>query len=111
MRICDIYQEAYMKKLVKAFKALSDETRLKIYKLILDNPDICVCEIESALKMTQTRISRNLGTLKNAGLVEARRGGIWMHYTAMKKEACCSDIISAVNKAIKVVKINLGCQK
>lgn len=100
-----------MKELVKAFKALSDETRLRIYKLILDNPDICVCELESALKMTQTRISRNLGTLKNAGLVEARRDGIWMHYTALKNKACCSDIISAVNKAIKAVKMNLGCQK
>jgi ArsR family transcriptional regulator len=99
-----------MKELLKAFKALSDETRLRIYKLILDNPDICVCEIESTLKMTQTRISRNLGTLKNAGLVGARRDGIWMHYSALKKEACCSDIISAVNKAIKAVKINLGCK-
>ena len=99
-----------MKELVKAFKALSDETRLKIYKLILDNPDICVCELESALKMTQTRISRNLGTLKNAGLVEARREGIWMHYSALKTGECCSDITSAVNKAIKAVKINIGCK-
>jgi len=99
-----------MKELVKAFKALSDETRLRIYKLILDNPDICVCEIETTLKMTQTRISRNLGTLKNAGLVDARRDGIWMHYTALKNEACCTDIISAVNKAIKTVKLNLGCK-
>jgi DNA-binding transcriptional ArsR family regulator len=60
--------------------------------------------------MTQTRISRNLATLKNAGLVEARRDGIWMHYSALKSEACCSDIISVVNKTIKSVKINLRCK-
>jgi ArsR family transcriptional regulator, arsenate/arsenite/antimonite-responsive transcriptional repressor len=99
-----------MKALVKAFKALSDETRLRIFKLILDNPDICVCDIIGNLKMTQTRISRNLATLKNAGLVDARRDGIWMHYTAIKNISCCPDIITAVNKAVKAVKINLNCK-
>lgn len=87
-----------MKELVKAFKALSDETRLKIYKLILDKPDICVCEIMSTLKMSQTRISRNLSTLKNAGLVEARRDGIWMHYTVSAGNTAAEEINDVVHK-------------
>ena len=92
-----------MKELVKAFKALSDETRLKIYKLILDKPDICVCDIIKTFGMTQTRISRNLATLKNAGLVEARRAGIWMHYTASKDNISAVDIKAAVNKHVKAI--------
>ena len=99
-----------MKQLVKAFKALSDETRLKIYKLILDKPDICVCEIIGALKMTQTRISRNLATLKNAGLVEARRAGIWMHYTVSKDNDSAADITVAVNKHVKVNSDGVKCK-
>jgi ArsR family transcriptional regulator len=98
-----MHKEKSMKQLVKAFKALSDETRLKIYKLILDKPDICVCEIIKTFKMTQTRISRNLATLKNAGLVEARREGIWMHYTASKDNAPAADIKAAVNKYVRLL--------
>jgi len=90
-----------MKELVKAFKALSDETRLKIYKLVLDKPDICVCEIIKALKMSQTRISRNLSTLKNAGLVEARREGIWQHYTVSKDNVAAVDIKAAASQRIR----------
>lgn len=74
-----------MKELAKVFKALSDETKLQIYKIVVENPDICVCEIMSSLKMSQTRVSRNLGILKNAGLAEARREGFWMHYTVGKE--------------------------
>lgn len=99
-----------MKELVKAFKALSDETRLKIYKLVLDNPDICVCEIIKALKMSQTRISRNLSTLKNAGLVEARRDGIWQHYTISKDNAAAVDIQTAIKKNIKVAVNVMKCK-
>lgn len=90
-----------MKQLVKAFKALSDETRLRIYALILNKPDICVCEVMAALKMSQTRISRNLATLKNAGLVEARRAGIWMHYSVSNENVSAADITAAVKKYVR----------
>jgi ArsR family transcriptional regulator len=68
-----------MKKLSSVFKALSDETRLRIVKL-LENGELCVCHIVAAVDMSQSRISFHLKILKEAGLVKDRREGRWTHY-------------------------------
>ncbi len=68
-----------MKDLLSVFKALSDETRLRIVKL-LENGELCVCHIVAAVDMSQSRISFHLKILKDAGLVQDRREGKWMHY-------------------------------
>jgi ArsR family transcriptional regulator len=62
------------------FKALADETRLQIMTLLLDNEELCVCDFVGALGQTQSKISRHLRYLYNAGLVQDRRDGLWMHY-------------------------------
>jgi ArsR family transcriptional regulator len=62
------------------FKALSDETRLQIVTLLLDNDELCVCDFVGALGETQSKISRHLRYLYNAGLVKDRRQGLWIHY-------------------------------
>ena len=69
-----------MRNLVKVFKALSDETRIRLLKL-LQQRELCVCELMQTLNMTQSRVSRNLGILKDAGLVKDRRDGLWVHYS------------------------------
>jgi DNA-binding transcriptional ArsR family regulator len=69
-----------LRHLVKVFKALSDETRIRLLKL-LQQRELCVCELMQALNMTQSRVSRNLGILKDAGLVKDRRDGLWVHYS------------------------------
>ena len=69
-----------MQELLKIFKALGDETRIRLLKL-LEQRELCVCELMQALDMTQSRVSRNLGILKNAGLVKDRRDGLWVHYS------------------------------
>jgi DNA-binding transcriptional ArsR family regulator len=69
-----------VRNLVKIFKALSDETRIRLLKL-LQQRELCVCELMQALNMTQSRVSRNLGILKDAGLVQDRREGLWVHYS------------------------------
>ena len=69
-----------MRNLVKVFKALSDETRIRLLKLVQQR-ELCVCELMQTLNMTQSRVSRNLGILKNAGLVKDRRDGLWVHYS------------------------------
>ncbi|MBD3181840.1 metalloregulator ArsR/SmtB family transcription factor [Candidatus Poribacteria bacterium] len=69
-----------MRELLNVFKALSDETRIRLLKL-LQRRELCVCEIMQALDMTQSRVSRNLGILKKAGLVKDRRDGLWVHYS------------------------------
>ena len=68
-----------MKELLSVFKALSDETRLRIVKL-LENGELCVCHIVAAVDMSQSKISFHLRILKEAGLVKDRREGKWMHY-------------------------------
>ncbi len=68
-----------MEEVAAYFKALSDETRLRILKL-LEEGELCVCDLTAALEMTQPNISFHLGILKEAGLVKDRRNGRWMHY-------------------------------
>jgi ArsR family transcriptional regulator len=73
-----------MDQLAKLFKALSDESRLRILGIILRTEELCVCDIEYVMKFTQTKVSRHLAYLKHAGLVEDRRQGLWMLYRAAK---------------------------
>nr|WP_319489576.1 metalloregulator ArsR/SmtB family transcription factor [uncultured Caproiciproducens sp.] len=65
--------------MVDLFKALSEESRLRILSLLLEN-EMCVCEIETALKMTQSNASRHLTTLKNCGIVVGFKEAQWTHY-------------------------------
>lgn len=69
-----------MQHLIKALKALSDETRLRILKVLLER-ECCVCEIMQALDISQSRASRNLGILQDAGFLKARREGLWIVYS------------------------------
>jgi len=62
------------------FKALADETRLRILKL-LEVKEMCVCEVMAALDLTQPTTSHHLGILENAGLVKDRRHGKWVFYS------------------------------
>ncbi len=68
-----------MKDLLMIFKALSDETRLRILKL-LEHGELCVCDIVAAFDMIQPKVSFHLAALKSAGLVKDRKEGKWMHY-------------------------------
>ena len=62
------------------FKALADTTRLRILGLLLTG-EVCVCHIHESLKIPQPKASRHLAYLRRAGLVQARREGLWMHYS------------------------------
>ncbi|OGD20559.1 MAG: hypothetical protein A2W03_07845 [Candidatus Aminicenantes bacterium RBG_16_63_16] len=69
-----------MKEIIKALKALSDPTRLRIFLLLLEK-DLCVCELTYVLDMSQSRISHQLRLLRDADLVEDKREGRWIIYT------------------------------
>ena len=69
-----------MQDLIKATKALSDETRLRILNALLER-ECCVCEVMQALDISQSRASRNLGLLQDAGFLKARRDGVWIVYS------------------------------
>ncbi|MEM2917491.1 MAG: metalloregulator ArsR/SmtB family transcription factor [Candidatus Bathyarchaeia archaeon] len=64
----------------KLFKALADETRIRILKL-LKVREMCVCEVMVALDLTQPTASHHLGILENAGLVKDRKEGKWVFYS------------------------------
>jgi ArsR family transcriptional regulator len=61
------------------FRALADATRLRILGLLLTG-EVCVCHIHESLRIPQPKASRHLAYLRKAGLVEARREGLWIHY-------------------------------
>ena len=69
-----------MHDLIKAMKALSDDTRLRILNVLLER-ECCVCEVMRALDISQSRASRNLGILKDAGFLKERRDGLWIVYS------------------------------
>jgi ArsR family transcriptional regulator len=66
--------------ILKVFRALSDETRLRIANLVLER-ECSVCEIVQATGISQSRASRGLTALQDAGLSKARRDGLWVLYS------------------------------
>ena len=75
--------EKSIKQYSKLFKALSDETRLRII-VLLTQRELCVCQIEEALDLSQVKVSRHLTVLRYSGLVENRQDGIWVYYSLAK---------------------------
>ena len=74
-----------VKKQSRFFKALADETRLRILSL-LEVREMCVCEVMVALGMTQPNASHHLGILENVGLVKRRKEGKWVYYAISDQE-------------------------
>ena len=70
---------------VAAFKALSDETRLKIIDM-LSCGELCACEILGAFSISQSTLSYHMKALVDSGLVNGVRDGAWMRYTLNKKK-------------------------
>ena len=66
---------------LKTVGALNDETRIQILHFIHQHGEVCVCEIESAFEMIQSRISRHLKILKDAGFLKVERRGKWAYYS------------------------------
>lgn len=62
------------------FKALSDEARIRILYLLYQNEQMCIVDIEHILEFTQTKTSRHLAYLKNAGLLYSNRVENWVFY-------------------------------
>ena len=62
------------------FNILADPTRLRALMLIQSEGEVCVCELTYSLKESQPKISRHLALMRDAGIVQSRREGTWMHY-------------------------------
>lgn len=69
-----------MSQAVELFKALADPIRLRLAALLAVEGEVCVCNLAKALREQHFKISRHLGIMRSAGLVLARREGIWTYY-------------------------------
>jgi ArsR family transcriptional regulator len=97
-----------MRELTRVFKSLSDETRLRILNVLMER-ECCVCEVMQALQISQSRASRNLNALYNAGLLKLRRDGLWalysIHEEGLKEQY--SSILGAVKSSLSGTEVAL----
>ena len=69
-----------MKEFIKVMKALRDPNRVKIIKM-LQHGELCVCEIQETLEVSQPTVSKHVKILDEAGLLNSRKEGLWVHYS------------------------------
>jgi len=86
--------------LEEVFRAMSDETRIRIVGLLLSG-EVCVCHIHETLKVPQSKASRHLAYLRRAGIVTAEKRGLWVYYRLNeKKDHVLAALLSAVRHCI-----------
>ena len=86
------------RELATAFKALADPTRVQIVSLLLGTGEagLCVCDIVSNFPLGQPTVSHHLKVLRDARLVRARKGGLWVHYSANREHLTLLGIVLPV---------------
>lgn len=91
-----------MKEVVKAFKALSDESRLRVLNVLMER-ECCVCEVMQALDISQSKASRNLSALYDAGFIKLKKEGLWSLYSIDRNGMTeyMPQLVLAVKKALK----------
>jgi ArsR family transcriptional regulator len=75
-----------MREVAMLFKALSDETRLRILHLLLEG-ELCICDLMEVLELPQSKVSRHMAYLKHSGLVNDRREGVWIYYSLKESQS------------------------
>ena len=88
-----------MADIVTTFKALADETRVRVLKLLASG-ELCVCEIAAALDMEQPRLSFHLRILKQAGIILDRRQERWTVYRLNEKDMFIRFLLMAISEKI-----------
>ncbi len=71
-----------MKHFIRVMKALSDPSRVRVLKLLQDG-ELCVCDIQTCLRLAQSTVSRHMKVLEDSGLVQRRRQGTWIMYSLL----------------------------
>jgi ArsR family transcriptional regulator, arsenate/arsenite/antimonite-responsive transcriptional repressor len=100
-----------MKKLASLFKALSDETRLMILGLLLQEGELCVCVFVAALGISQSKASRHLRHLVNAGLLQDRREAVWVYYRIVSSPKSLQKSVLDNLRQILPATISAKCKK
>lgn len=89
-------EEIFVEK-SKILKAIADPKRLKII-MMLSNGELCACKILEEFQITQPTLSHDMKVLCDAGVVNARKEGKWMHYSINKD--CIQDFKNYLNTII-----------
>ena len=91
-----------MRELVKVYKALADESRLKVLNLLLER-ECCVCEVMQALEISQSKASRILSALYDVGFLKLRKDRLWSLYSIDwdEMDVRLKDILRANTRAFK----------
>ncbi|MCL4534987.1 MAG: metalloregulator ArsR/SmtB family transcription factor [Bacteroidetes bacterium] len=72
---------AGLEEAARLFRALADETRLAILRQLRERGEVCACEFLACCELAQPTVSHHLKVLRDAGLVNAVKRGLWVHYT------------------------------
>ncbi len=88
-----------MRQLEKIFKALADRNRLRIVNMLIEKP-MCVCEIQSVLQLSQSTVSGHLRVLKEAGLVEDTKEGLWVEYHLQNDQPEISAMLRTIRELL-----------
>jgi len=99
-----------MNDIVSLFKALADETRLRVLKL-LGRGELCVCEIAAALDMEQPRLSFHLRILKEAGIILDRRQERWILYRLNEDDLFIRFLLLSINEKISAEQARLDLKR
>jgi len=99
-----------MSDIVTTFKALADDTRLRVLKL-LGRGELCVCEIAAALEMEQPRLSFHLRILKEAGIVQVRRQERWIIYSLTDTDMFIRFLLLAIEERISAEQARLDLER
>ncbi len=82
--------------LAALFKTLSEPVRLRIIYLLLQEGELCVCDLVDTLELSQSVVSRHLAYLRNNGLVSTRREGVWVYYRVV--DGCCGPLFEHIRQ-------------
>jgi len=80
-------------------RALANETRLEIIDILGEKKTQCVCELTEILDVAQSTVSKHLGILKNAGIVDSRKEGLNVRY--FLRVPCVSNFFSCIDRVIE----------
>lgn len=97
---------------LKTISSMNDETRLKILRFINENDEVCVCDIENTFNMIQSRVSRHLKILKEAGFLKVERKGRWAYYSIRNPlDKFRQNILKEISYIeLDIPKLNKGCK-
>jgi len=95
-----------MRTIAGQFRAAADETRLKILALLDRHGELCVCDVERTLRISQSKASRHLRYLVSRGFLEDRPTGIWVNYRIRPElEPSSEAVLTAVRAALPAAEI------